>query len=203
MGRTSPIIGILTLAAAWGGSAAAGDDSPDPVFGESVVVEPVRGDVSVAPGQGRESVPLRSERRVHVGSLVDTRHGKVRLTSAGEQEGSVQSGDFARGIFEVSQPREAGGLTMLILKGGRFSRCSSGAPPKTVIRRLRAHADGSFRTRGRFAYATVSGTKWTMTDTCAGTLTVVSAGEVIVRDRVRRRSVSVRKGERYLAKRPG
>jgi hypothetical protein len=198
-----PIIGVLTAAAAWGGSATAGDDSPDPVLGKWVVVEPVRGDVSIAPAQGREFVPLRSERRVRVGSLVDTRQGVVHLTSARGQAGSVQSGDFARGVFRVSQPPAAAGLTVLALKGGRFERCSSGAPAKTAIRRLRAHADGSFRTSGRFAYATVVGTKWAMTDTCSGTLTVVSAGEVIVRDRVRRRSVSVHKGERYLARRPG
>ena len=59
---------------------------------------------------------------------------------------------------------------------------------------------GRFRTRGRFAAATVRGTIWLTEDRCDRTLVRVRRGVVSVRDRVRGRSVTVRAGKRYLAR---
>jgi hypothetical protein len=41
-----------------------------------------------------------------------------------------------------------------------------------------------------------------MTDTCAGTLTVVNRGVVVVRDFTLRKNKTVRAGHRYFAKAP-
>jgi hypothetical protein len=49
--------------------------------------------------------------------------------------------------------------------------------------------------------ATVRGTRWVTTDTCAGTRTTVTAGSVAVRDLRRGRTVVVRAGHTYLARR--
>ena len=43
------------------------------------------------------------------------------------------------------------------------------------------------------------GTKWLVTDTCTTTTTRVTQGAVTVRDTVRKRTVVVRKGGRYVA----
>ena len=59
---------------------------------------------------------------------------------------------------------------------------------------------GKFRTEGKYAAATVRGTKWLVEDTCAGTLTKVTQGTVSVRDKVRHKTFTVRKGKSYLAK---
>jgi hypothetical protein len=59
---------------------------------------------------------------------------------------------------------------------------------------------GSFRTSGRYSSATVRGTKWLVQDSCAGTLTRVVRGVVAVRDDVRRRTVVLRAGKKYLAR---
>jgi hypothetical protein len=46
----------------------------------------------------------------------------------------------------------------------------------------------------------VRGTVWRTTDRCDGTLVTVSSGQVSVRDSVRKRTVTVRKGHSYLAR---
>ncbi len=44
------------------------------------------------------------------------------------------------------------------------------------------------------------GTKWLTKDTCAGTLTRVMQGSVVVRDLVKHRTVLVKRGKQYLAR---
>ena len=193
-----------------------------PVLGRTVNVEVVKGQVLVSPPpgaartaatvrglKGRTFVPLREARSLPVGSMLDTRRGTVRLTSARDTRGAVQSGSFSAGVFQVLQARNAGGLTELRLKGASFRACGrsgkrASASARRVsrrrIRRLRANARGRFRTRGRYSAATVRGTIWTMTDRCDGTLTKVSRGSVVVRDLRRRRNVTVRAGKRTRAK---
>ena len=46
------------------------------------------------------------------------------------------------------------------------------------------------------------GTRWVVIDRCDGTLTRVVRGSVTVRDRVRNKTVVVRAGKQYLARRP-
>ena len=73
----------------------------------------------------------------------------------------------------------------------------------SVLQTLKAHDNhGRFRTRGRYAAATVRGTSWDMTDRCDGTLTTVRQGTVAVYDFISRKTVSVHAGQRYLAKAP-
>jgi hypothetical protein len=47
----------------------------------------------------------------------------------------------------------------------------------------------------------VRGTDWTVEDRCDGTLTIVKRGTVVVRDQVKRRTVTLKAGQRYLARR--
>ena len=151
--------------------------------------------------------------QIPVGSLLDTRRGTVRLTSARDKSGVTQTGDFTAGVFQIAQSRRssAKGLTELRLKGSSFARCgkrrarggdAQGAGlSRRAIRRLRGNASGRFRTRGRNSSATVRGTIWEMIDRCDGTLTSVRRGRVAVRDFGRRKTVVVRAGKSYLARR--
>jgi hypothetical protein len=175
--------------------------------------------VSLAPGTagagasvpgltGRSFVPLTGERQLPVGSMLDTRRGTVQLTSAANARGSIQSGDFTAGVFQVLQSRRLRGLTDLTLVGGSFRACSArtgrsaGAArlSSRAVRRLRGTARGRFRTRGRYSAATVRGTTWDTTDRCDGTLTRVGSGVVVVRDLRKRRNITLRTGKSYLAK---
>jgi ice-binding like protein len=178
-----------------------------PVLGQSVTVEVRAGTVRVkAPGAPRY-VALSRRASVAVGSLIDTRQGSVNLRTA-LRGGAEQKGIFHGGLFEVRQPRAAGGRTDLILRGALPS-CTTGATARAATastrrkprRRLWGHDNhGAFRTRGSNSVASVRGTAWYVEDRCDGTLTRVSAGSVSVYDSRRRVSVIVRAGDSYLAR---
>jgi hypothetical protein len=186
-------------------------NAPDPpTLGEDVSVAEVSGTVLVDTPGGGGFVPLNRLRSIPVGSLLNTKRGVVRLTSARDRRGNTQTGKFEDGIFKVLQGRRSGGLTDLLLRGGNFGPCRGAAKPgasasltRRQIRRLRARARGRFRTRGRYSASTVRSTDWTVTDRCDGTLTRVRRGAVTVRDLPRDRTVVVRAGQSYLARAPG
>jgi hypothetical protein len=68
-------------------------------------------------------------------------------------------------------------------------------------RRLWGNAHGNFKTGGRYASATVRGTKWLTEDRCNGTLVKVARGAVKVKDFARHRTATVTAGHSYLAHR--
>ena len=195
-------------------------DLPPPVLGVSANVRPVSGIVLVALPRARSAarahaaqkgltfVPLTEARQIPIGSFLNTKRGRVRLTTA-TPRGGTQSGDFSRGLFQTLQSRKKRdkGLTELRLKGSTFTRCPVRGKRATVsglsrrtVRRLRGNARGRFRTTGRNSSATVRGTVWTVTDRCDGTLTSVQRGRVVVRDFRRKKTIVVRTGKRYLAR---
>jgi hypothetical protein len=67
-------------------------------------------------------------------------------------------------------------------------------------RRLWGDGGGRFRTKGKHSAATVVGTKWLVEDRCTSTLTRVTRGRVSVRDFVKRKTVTVRAGKKYVAR---
>ena len=71
-----------------------------------------------------------------------------------------------------------------------------------VLGRLKGSAHGKFTTRGQYSAATVRGTVWNVSNRCAGTLTQVGRGVVSVRDFLRRKTITLHAGQRYLAKAP-
>ena len=75
-------------------------------------------------------------------------------------------------------------------------------PPSKVIRQLWAKGKGKFRTRGRYASATVRGTVWLTADRCDGTLTRVNQGIVQVADFTLKKTFLVHAGASHLAKKP-
>jgi streptogramin lyase len=187
-----------------------GDSSevPVPRLGRTVVVHPVKGTVRVRRPGGRGFVELAEGETIPVGSLVDTRRGSVKLSTAVDSDGHTQSGVFSGGLFSIAQSR--GGMTDLYLRGGSFARCGRG--PKAVasaadrkrrpVRSLWGRdRSGRFRSHGRDSVATVRGTQWLTQDRCDGTLTVVKTGVVDVRERRTHRRFVVRAGRRHLARR--
>jgi hypothetical protein len=181
-----------------------------PTLGRTAGVHVVRGKVYVKQPGSRRFVRVTDDILIRVGSLLDTRRGTVRLTTALPKAGATQSGDFFQGVFKVLQSRKksAGGLTELRLTGGSFRACrgargaslAAEAARSKKVRSLRGVAKGRFRTRGRNASATVRGTNWGTIDRCDGTLTRVRQGRVVVRDFVHKRTIVLRTGQTYLAR---
>jgi hypothetical protein len=179
-----------------------------PTLGKSVVVAPVSGTVTVkAPGAAGYSI-LGAGGAVPVGSTVDTRAGEVQLTTA-LPGGKTQAAEFHGGVFRVRQSTAGGGTTDIDLrgpalqcaKGGKAHASAAAAKRKPAKRKLWGRDKGGrYRTHGANSVATVRGTKWVTTDTCAGTRTTVTEGAVSVRDLRRKRSVLVRAGHSYVAR---
>jgi hypothetical protein len=182
---------------------------PTPQPGQTARGSVVSGKVLVRVPGSASFEQLDGSAPIRVGSVLDLNRGRIRLaTAAGTAGGRTQSADFSDGMAVFTQDRRSG-LTTLTLTRGDFSSCPGGrqagwnpfAVAARVGNRVRASGRGRFRTRGRYSAATVRGTTWSVEDTCAGTLTRVTAGSVDVRDFVKRRTVIVRAGGRYLAKR--
>ncbi|HEY7708372.1 MAG TPA: hypothetical protein VH968_14500 [Gaiellaceae bacterium] len=175
---------------------------PPPVAGVSVNVTPVSGVVRVRlPGSNR-FVDLTSLRNVPVNSELDVTRGRVRLvSSAGGSR--RQTGVFYQGRALIRQPRARRPVTTLQLSGPlscRRARLAGDDAAKPPRRRIWGSGKGRFRTRGRYASATVRGTTWLTEDRCDGTLVRVTVGRVEVLDQVRGRRVIVRAGQSYLAR---
>ena len=171
---------------------------PPPVPGKSVNLKVVSGEVFVKlPGSGRARqatgpakgfVPLTGQQQIPVGSQVDTKKGRVALTSAADTGGAkTQAADFYQGIFQVKQavpkkkPKKPVALTTDLVMKGQISR-SQCAPlkgaraaatkkkkgPKAVLGKLWGSGKGKFRTNGKYSAATVRGTIWLVQDRCDG-----------------------------------
>jgi hypothetical protein len=192
---------------------------PPPVPGRSVVVRVVSGKVRIKrPGHGY--VTLTDPANIPVGSLVDTRKGRVELSSAADTGGTkVQTAQFYDGIFQIRQavpkkkPKKPKAIiTDLVLKnqiarsqcaplkGASAAAVSKKKGPKSVLGKLWGNGKGKFRTTGKYSSATVRGTIWLTQDQCNGTLTRVRRGVVSVRDFKRKKTVSVKAGHSYLAR---
>jgi hypothetical protein len=187
---------------AWGGSFIVVDAPDGPDDPEGVAT----GDVTV------NGKPFTTG-TVKYGATIDVTRGTLKLTAPGV--GNVlTSGDGADAArFKLNKIAEKVGkkkrLTAeLALGGGDFAGCSagsahaSGGPAGKVVRSLWSQGKGRFRTKGRYASATIRGTKWQTTDQCDGTLTTVTEGAVVVRDFSRKKNVVVKTGGSYLAKSP-
>jgi hypothetical protein len=195
-----------------------------PVPGKSVVVKVISGVVEIRRPGTKNYVVLTNPTNIPMGSLVDTRKGRVALTSAADTAGKkTQTAQFYDGLFQVKQavpkkkPKKAVALiTDLVLKGqlsrsgcARLKGASAAAVdktkkkkgPKAVLGKLWGSGKGKFRTNGTYSSATVRGTIWLTQDECDGTLTRVKRGVVAVRDFKRHKTVNVKAGHSYLAHR--
>jgi hypothetical protein len=184
----------------WGVSAA----PAPPAIGESLNATAASGTVRAKVPGGR-FVALEDATQLPIGTTFDTRNGAVRLTFAAARSGdATQTGTFSRGRF-VTRQSKRNPLTEIRLAGAlscKSGKGLTGAGKRRKSRRLFANARGRFRTRGRNSTATVRGTQWLTKDSCKGTLTSVRKGTVVVRDLRKGRKLTLKKGQRYLARAP-
>jgi hypothetical protein len=194
------------------------DSEPEPelvpVADETVVVTTVSGTVLIRRPDGTIS-ELKDGEEIPVGSVVDARDGVVRLTSARDADGTVQTAIFWNAIFRVTQKPDTGSdagartaatsdelLTELTLREkptGCTKARRRGARTAAAKKRHGLWGDGKgrFRVRGQSSSATVRGTKWYVENRCDGTYTRVVRGIVSVRDFTRKKTILLRAGETY------
>jgi len=156
-------------------------------------------------------VRLTSFKVVPFGTELDTTKGRVKLTS---HDGS--NGLFYEGRFLLQQATDQLGtrsrkVAQALLTGGNLAICGSRTtsgvtlkpkPKRKPIRHLWGNAKGAFRTKGKYASATVRGTLWETIDYCEGTLVRVLRGRVDVFDLVRNKHHFVNAGQSFFSPKP-
>jgi len=171
--------------------------APTPVANRTIVVGEERGTVKVKLPGSKRYVDLDESRGIPVGSTVDARKGRVRLTSVPKAGAAPQTAVFWDGIFRVTQSK---GITNLTLTEplAPCSKKARAAAKKVKKRKLWGNGKGAFRTTGKYSAATVRGTRWLVEDSCAGTRTTVKQGSVTVR--AGKLTKVLRAGKSYLAR---
>jgi hypothetical protein len=139
-------------------------------------------------------------------AIVDVTQGTVVL-KADVSTLKVNGAGGISAVFQLLRGKDGKKpVVELKLVKGDFSVCpkrktsSVGRIAATIVRQLWGDGKGSFRTRGRYASATVLGTNWLTADRCDGTNVEVRRGVIRVADLPKRTQVTVRAGRSYLAK---
>lgn len=202
-----------------------------PVTGETVVAEVISGEVFIKLPESRSRrllqqapisgfVPLKGVAALPVGTIVDTRKGRLAMQSTVDGRrigagGERQSVTLAAGIFRIRQQKVAPGSrtkipTDLMLQSapGAESACVSRAASgpikgrgRNTVRGLTATTQkGLFRIVGAAGISTAKDATWATQDRCDGTRTDVGKGRVSVLDRATRKTITVRAGRSYLVK---
>jgi hypothetical protein len=173
---------------------------PPPVAGKKVNVFTVKGTVKVKRKGKKGFATLKAGDQIPTGSTVDTTKGRVTLVTEGKK-GATDQADFYDGIFKITQSKKSKLTTLTLVE--KLS-CGAGkasvAKKKKKKRRLWGDGKGNFQTRGKNSAATVLGTKWLVEDSCSATTTRVARGVVSVRDFVKKKTVKVKAGHKYVAR---
>jgi hypothetical protein len=186
---------------------------PRPVFGKTANISRLTGKITIDPPGPGGPVIVPGSAQVPINTIINASKGTVHLITARNVTGGTQAGNFHGGTFKVRQKktkRRKGRkgrhhqTADLVLRGKSVNCPAHGTKANAARRRHRGRlwgdAHGSFRTVGQNSAATVKGTHWLVQDTCAGTLTRVVRGTVIVQDFVHHKTVIVKKGHKYLAR---
>jgi hypothetical protein len=152
-----------------------------PEEGSNIVVTRAAGNVLYQTSSGLQS--LSNGKKLKLGTFIDASHGQVTVTSASDTHGSYQTALYYGGKFKARQRGGARPVTEAYLVGklGCKNHSKVASASKRKSRHLWGDAHGNFRTVGRSSSASARGTKWLVTDTCAGTTTKVIRGKVLVR----------------------
>ena len=198
---------MAPIPVAWAVTDQAPTPLPPPVAGKTVNAQVIAGKVRYKLPGTNAFVALTDPQQLPIGTTFDTTAGRVTLTSASDTKGATQHAWFYEGTFTLGQSTGPQPVTTLALAGA-LPDCTKGARGAATTRKRKSRhlwgdGTGRFRTSGRFASATVRGTRWVVSDRCDGTLIRVVRGSVTVRDRVRNKTVVIREGEQYLVRRPG
>jgi len=189
-----------------------------PVLQQSAVISRAGGHVTVErPGTSRFVALQSAGTTVPFGTTINASHGRVQVTVATTTPGASATALFYTGEFSITQA--ATGIATLTLDGplqpcagtgaprvaavGKAERALDGATNKPLAAAKRPKSrslwgdggSGQFMTKGNYAAATVLGTFWLTTDSCATTVVSVAEGSVNVTDLVTNTSSTVTTGQ--------
>jgi hypothetical protein len=150
----------------------------------------------------RYSILLASGYRRRAAPTLDTTDCPVRVRATPGRRATA-SADVSGAAVTVGQSSGRRVATTLTVRRPRCAarrRSPSALPPEARLRVATDRRRGRWRVKGKHSIAAAFGTDWTTLEGCSRTVTVVRRGRVQVFDRVKRRTVTVRAGQRYVAK---
>jgi hypothetical protein len=164
----------------------------EPEHGISFLAQPTAGTVTIKEPGASGYAPLIGEEKIPMGSVVDTRGGRVKVTAAVGALGDTtedNSMSLWDGLIRIEQPGDTNAAATAKLveklrcgkKKGRQAKAgkSSGAVAiKSGKRRRRVwgRGHGNYKTQGSGGTGSVRGTTWLTKDTCRGTFFKVTDG---------------------------
>jgi Ca2+-binding RTX toxin-like protein len=151
----------------------------------------------------RYAILLASGRRTRAAPTLDAVDCPVWVRATPGQ-GRTAAAKVSGAAMTVGQSSGRRIATTLTVKGPRCAGRSASPralPPEARLRVATDRRRGRWRVKGRFSIGAALGTDWVTRDGCSRTVTSVRRGRVRVFDRVKRRTVTVRAGHRYVAER--
>ncbi|MGH2951687.1 MAG: hypothetical protein ACRDKX_06555 [Solirubrobacterales bacterium] len=175
-----------------------GGELPPAVAHVSANLTPLQGTILVKLPGTDTFIPLTEATQVPLGTVVDATNGHVLVTTARNQQGEPQSGEFWAGVFKLTQ--NEGDPLVTRLKLVDANEPASRAQGRSKRHRLWGRGRCRCRSGGRHSSATVRGTWWLTEERRRGTFTRVKRGKVKVFDFGRPKFIRLGAGERYLAR---
>lgn len=186
---------------------------PGPAPGRSLRITPVSGAVRAFVAAKPGGVLLREPDLIQLGSRTNAEFGQATIET-GTPAGGIRTATVSGGEFATEQPQGPVQTIFRLTQPLNGCRAGEGGPVtasaatakkpkkkrKRRTRKIFVQSDGGHRTNGRYADAVVQGTKWSLQDFCTSTRVTVFEGAVAVRDRVKRKTVLVPAGQRYVAR---
>jgi hypothetical protein len=151
----------------------------------------------------RYSILLASGFRRRPAPTLDATNCPVRVT-APRGQGTTASAVASGGAVTVEESSGRLVTTTLTVKPPTCAARGQGAAVLADEPRFRFNTRGRrgrWRVRGQYSDGASVGTDWTTVEGCSSTTTIVRRGRVQVYDRIKRRTITVRAGERYVARR--
>lgn len=166
-----------------------------------------------------EYVELEQDAVVPLGTIVDARDGVAFVTFA-RPDGSTYTGKFWAGVFQILQTGGGDPVGVVKLRDDQVGKAQAaraalavGSAEKQIElwiakkkkkkgkRKNQVWGDGKgkFRTDGRNGSASVRGTRWWTANYTYTSGFKVAEGTVVVRDKVKKKNVTLRKGKSYFA----
>lgn len=150
----------------------------------------------------RYAVLLASGSRQRTAPTLDASECSIRVRATPGQ-GRTASADVSGTAVTVGQSSGRRVTTTLTVRRPRCAgrrRSPNALPPEARLRVATDRRRGRWRVKGKHSIAAAVGTDWVTLEGCSRTVTVVRRGRVQVFDRVKRRTVTVRAGHRYVAR---
>jgi hypothetical protein len=192
------------------------EDAPVPVIRKTANLSLSSGVILIKLPGSNKFVTLTEDTLIPMGTIIDATKGKAHLTFD-NGDGTTQDGIFWEGVFQVSQGSGKNPITIIKLRDDLVGKASAARAASALVSASVAgsfeawasrrrgkkkngvwgDAKGRFRTSGKGGSASVSGTRWYVSNYTYGSLFKVARGKVTV-DPIRGKNFPLKAGKQIF-----